>query len=279
MAKGGTGYIAGIVVRMGAEATDLGRGIDDATKSATKLEKELKVVEQAMKLDPKNSDLAKQKLDILTDAANQTRVKLDALKEAHKKAEEAMRRGDMPDDEFRALTREITFTEAKLKDLERELKGTSWKDFGEKAEKAGEKLKNIGSKMQSAGSTLNRNVTLPLVAIGVAAAKSAADMEALDSQFEQTFGTEADRATKILEDFSGEFDMLPNRMKPALIQMTAFAKTAKMDTPEALDMASRALRVAADSSAFYDKSLEETTESLQSFLKGKEVAPRCREAA
>lgn len=30
----------------------------------------------------------------------------------------------------------------------------------------------------------------------------------------------------------------------------------------------RALRVAADSAAYYDRSLEDTTESLQSFLKG-----------
>ena len=122
--------------------------------------------------------------------------------------------------------------------------------------------------MTNAGSTLNRKVTLPLLAVAGAAVKSAADMEALDSQFEQTFGSEAERASGILADLSDEFDILPNRMKPALIQMTAFAKTTGMETPEALDLASRALRVAADSSAFYDKSLEDTSESLRSFLKG-----------
>ena len=41
-----------------------------------------------------------------------------------------------------------------------------------------------------------------------------------------------------------------------------------MDTPAALDMMERSLTVAADSAAYYDRSLDETTESLQSFLKG-----------
>ena len=41
-----------------------------------------------------------------------------------------------------------------------------------------------------------------------------------------------------------------------------------METAEALSLADRAMVAVADSAAFYDRSLEETTESLQSFLKG-----------
>ena len=41
-----------------------------------------------------------------------------------------------------------------------------------------------------------------------------------------------------------------------------------MDTEEALGLTERAMILTADSAAFYDRSLEETTESLRSFLKG-----------
>ena len=50
--------------------------------------------------------------------------------------------------------------------------------------------------------------------------------------------------------------------------MASFAKTSGLDTAEALDLTSRATRAAADGAAFYDKSIESVTESLQSFLKG-----------
>jgi phage-related protein len=50
--------------------------------------------------------------------------------------------------------------------------------------------------------------------------------------------------------------------------MAAFAKTTGMDTADALDLTSRATKAAADSAAFYDKSIGEVSESLQSYLKG-----------
>ena len=57
-------------------------------------------------------------------------------------------------------------------------------------------------------------------------------------------------------------------MKGSYTQIAAFAKTTGLDTSDALSLADRAMVAVADSAAFYDRSLEETTESLQSFLKG-----------
>lgn len=48
----------------------------------------------------------------------------------------------------------------------------------------------------------------------------------------------------------------------------AFAKTSGMESSQALKMMEDALNIAADSAAYYDRSLEETSESLKSFLKG-----------
>lgn len=58
------------------------------------------------------------------------------------------------------------------------------------------------------------------------------------------------------------------RMQGSYTKIYAFAKTAGADSEEALGLAQRALEAAADSAAYYDRSIEDATEALQSFLKG-----------
>ncbi|HEP1811240.1 TPA: phage tail tape measure protein, partial [Streptococcus suis] len=71
-----------------------------------------------------------------------------------------------------------------------------------------------------------------------------------------------------LNKIGEEMDIVPERLQGSFTQMASFAKTSGMDTAQALDLTTRATRAAADGAAFYDKSIEEVTENLQSFLKG-----------
>ena len=57
-------------------------------------------------------------------------------------------------------------------------------------------------------------------------------------------------------------------MQGSYTKIYAFAKTTGADSEEALGLAQRALHAAADSAAYYDRSIEDATETLQSFLKG-----------
>ena len=90
----------------------------------------------------------------------------------------------------------------------------------------------------------------------------------MQAQFEQVFDNVKDSANDSLNAIAKETGVLPNRLKPAFTQMAAFAKTTGMDTEDALSLTERATLAAADSAAFYDKSIESVTESLQSYLKG-----------
>lgn len=103
---------------------------------------------------------------------------------------------------------------------------------------------------------------------GKSCVDAAADAEAASSQFTQVFGDLEGDAKKSLSGIADDTGMLQNRMKGSYTQIAAFAKTTGMDTSNAMDLANRSMRAVADSAAFYDRSLEETTESLQSFLKG-----------
>lgn len=103
---------------------------------------------------------------------------------------------------------------------------------------------------------------------GLNCINAAADANAASSQFSQVFGDMESTASKSLKGIADDTGIQVNRMKGSYTQIAAFAKTTGMDTSNALGLADRAMVAVADSAAFYDRSLEETTESLQSFLKG-----------
>ena len=103
---------------------------------------------------------------------------------------------------------------------------------------------------------------------GLSCIDAASDANAATSQFSQVFGDMESQASKSLQTIADNTGIAENRMKGSYTQIAAFAKTTGLDTSSALSLADRAMVAVADSAAFYDRSLEETTESLQSFLKG-----------
>lgn len=99
-------------------------------------------------------------------------------------------------------------------------------------------------------------------------AQKAADAKATVSQFSQVFKELEGQANESLEGIAEDTGIVSNRLKGSYTQIAAFAKTTGMETDQALDLTNRAMKAVADSAAFYDRSLEDVTESLQSFLKG-----------
>lgn len=135
------------------------------------------------------------------------------------------------------------------------------------SEKTATAFKTIGEKSIALGQKLAIMSAGAGVAFG-AMVKSAANVKAMNSQFAQTFAGVEKEATAAMRNVASESGIMESRLKGVGTQIYAFAKTTGMETPQALGMMERALQVTADSAAYYDRSLEETSESLQSFLKG-----------
>ena len=98
--------------------------------------------------------------------------------------------------------------------------------------------------------------------------EAAAEVKALNSQFEQTFGSLRESASATIQKIADDSGILETRLKSTASSIYAFAKTAGMDGADALNLMNDALKVTADSAAYYDRSLEETAETLKSYLKG-----------
>ena len=103
---------------------------------------------------------------------------------------------------------------------------------------------------------------------GKEALQAASDFEAMEAQFSQVFGNLEENASQSLSAVANQAGIAEERMKNSFTKIAAFAKTTGMDTASSLKLSERAMVAVADSAAFYDRSLEETTEYLQSFLKG-----------
>ncbi len=145
------------------------------------------------------------------------------------------------------------------------------KDFSEGFEKqlnVSERLNTFGESMSNVGNNLTNSLTKPLMGLGESMIVAASEMNALESQFTQVFGEFEGQAASSLGKIADDTGIVEERLKGTYTGIAAFAKTSGMETQEALNLTDRAMRAVADSAAFYDRSLEDTAESLQSFLKG-----------
>lgn len=107
-----------------------------------------------------------------------------------------------------------------------------------------------------------------IMAFGKKALETAASVNAANSAMLQTFGELEGAASAAFSRVADESGILETRLKSIATGIYAFAKTSGMDSASALGMMKEALQVAADSAAYYDRSLEDTSETLKSFLKG-----------
>lgn len=98
--------------------------------------------------------------------------------------------------------------------------------------------------------------------------EGAAAVRAENSQFSQAFGDLEGRADAAVKSIAADTGVLETRLRSSAAGIYSFARASGADSAEALSLMEDGLRAAADNAAYYDRSLEDATETLQSFLKG-----------
>ncbi len=171
--------IKGITIEIGANTTGLGKALEDVNKKSRDIQTELRKVERLLRFNPRNTELLAQKQKILADQVENTRKKLDRLKEAQAQVNEQYRKGEISEEQYRAFQREIIETESKLNHYQSKLKevGGSHIILGQQLEEIGQKMQDMGRSMTDVGKSLSLKITAPLVGVGTAAVKANTDFE------------------------------------------------------------------------------------------------------
>lgn len=182
--------IAGITVEIGGDTTKLSTALKTVNSEIKTTQSALNDVNKLLKLDPGNTELLAQKHKLLAQAVSETKEKLAQLKEAAQQANQQLANGEISQAQYDALQREIVETETKLKSLE-EQAGKSAVAVQKIAE-TGEKMKTLGDNISGVGTSLTRSVTVPVLALGTAAVKTAADFDSAMSQVAAVSGATGD---------------------------------------------------------------------------------------
>ena len=175
------GYIKGITIEFGADVSKLNAGLKKAQGTINKTQAELKQINQALKFNPRNTTLLKQKFDLLKLSVTQTEDKLKQLRAMQAKMDAAG--VDKTSAQYRQLEREIVKCESQLKEAQGALRA-----FGsvgkQQALAVGNAFKTAGSKIKSAGRTITTTVSVYGMA-GIYAGSKLIEMSEKQAQAEQ----------------------------------------------------------------------------------------------
>lgn len=279
--------IAGITVEIGGDTTKLGKALSDVDKQSRNLKNELKEVDKALKLDPKNTELLAQKQQILADAIQNSKKKLDTLKSAQEQVTAQYQRGEIDDGKFRAFQREVEIAKNELSYYEAEAKkaqeqttklGSKVSSVKEDFSKAGESIDKAGKKVTAFGDNLTeagKKASAASVVIAGAAAASYKAWEKTDEGYD-TIVTKTGATGEALEELKdvadSVFTSLPTDMNKVGVAVgeinTRFGSTG--DELEALTQ--KFLKYSKINNSDVNGSIDNVSAALKAFGLGSESA-------
>lgn len=219
------GRIKGITIEIGGNTTKLVEALSKVDNALSKTQTNLRDINKALKFDPGNAELLKDKQNELARAISETKERLDAEKEAYA---ELAKQDKTPEniEKMRQLKTQIDLDTVALKGLEAQAQqassvlGTQMQVAGKKIEEVGEKIKGVGDKLSSIGSNLTMKVTAPIVGGFAAAVKTTGDFDAAMSKVQAVSGATA-----------SELDQLRQKAK----EMGETSKYSASESAEALN--------------------------------------------
>lgn len=142
--------IKGITIEIDANPTPLNNALKQIDSKTRALSSELKQINSQLKFDPHNAVLLQQKFDVLQKKVQETRDKLQTLKDAQEQVDRQFQEGKIPEEEYRAFQREVALTESQLKTFEQQAEDAK-KDLdnlGHEADETGTDFKEMGADAQ-----------------------------------------------------------------------------------------------------------------------------------
>ena len=258
--------IKGITIEIGGDTTDLQKSLKDLDKSLKTTQDQLKDVNKLLKLDPGNTDLLKQKQELLAKSIKDTKERAKELKDALKQMQNAPNAAETIEQQ-KALKREIAETEQNLKSLKEQ-----YREFGSVAKQQlqviGDKTKEAGEKVANIGKELTTKVTLPLVAGFTLAADKASDYEENLNKLSVAFGDYADEVREFTDNAQIDYGLSKVDASANASAFGAMAKGIGLAEEQAAEMSIELTKLSADLGSYFNTDVETSATALEAIFTG-----------
>lgn len=260
------GNIKGITIQFKGETTELEESLRKVRSSTKDIDAELKQVNKALKFNPKNVDLWRQKQELLRQKISQTETNLETLRKEQDKLK--ANKVDENSQEYRELQREIITTESKLKSLNKELRQVGNANL--KALSA--QFKEIGDKMTSVGKTMTTRVTAPIVAGYTLAANYASDYEENLNKLDVAFGSNSQAVKDWANNAREAYGLSKVQATEAASAFGALGKGIGLSEKDAADMSMTLAGLSADLGSYFNVGTAESSKALEGIFTGESEA-------
>ena len=260
------GNIKGITIQFKGETTELEESLRKVRSSTKDIDAELKQVNRALKFNPKNVDLWRQKQELLRQKISQTETNLETLRKEQDKLK--ANKVDENSQEYRELQREIITTESKLKNLNKELRQVGNANL--KALSA--QFKEIGDKMTSVGKTMTTRVTAPIVAGYTLAANYASDYEENLNKLDVAFGSNSQAVKDWANNAREAYGLSKVQATEAASAFGALGKGIGLSEQDAANMSMTLAGLSADLGSYFNVGTAESSKALEGIFTGESEA-------
>lgn len=247
--------IRGLTVEIDGNTVKLQTALKDTDKSIKSVESNLKSVNQMLKFDPSNTELLRQKQELLGDAIKENQSKLETLRKAQQQLKDSG--VSETSSEYIALQQEIQKTETHTKNLQKQMSA-----LPAEVQSMAKELEKAGQKMTEVGTSLSKNVTAPIVAVGTASVvafndldqsldivvkKTGATGEALDDMKDivKSIGSEVPASFDDIASAVGEvntrFNVTGDQLEDLSAQFVKFAELNDTDVSTSIDSVQKSL--------------------------------------
>lgn len=215
--------IKGITVEIGGDTTGLSKALSGINGEIRNTQSQLKDVDRLLKLDPENTEALEQKQRLLNDAIDKTKTKLDILKTAEKQVQEQFKKGEVSQEQYDGLKREIELAKISLNKYEKELdqvtsttktSDSQTKGLENKIDDLGDSAKDTTKQLEEMNDTLKSEVYMEtadklgeisdkLIELGGSAMDAFNETKSATSKATAYFGETgeaAEKTAKLIED-------------------------------------------------------------------------------
>ena len=167
--------IKGITIEIGGETTKLEKALRGVNSKISDTQAQLKQVDKLLKLDPTNTELLKEKQELLGRQIKNTEERLQTLRTAFDQAKEGGE--ELSEVQMTELELSIKDCEQQLNNLKKEQDKLS-PSFTKNLDQMSTKLKGFGDKVTKVGEAMTKTFTVAFAGIATASIKAFNDVDA-----------------------------------------------------------------------------------------------------